>query len=146
MNKKEKIIEILKSVHDPEIPINIYDLGLIYNLSIEDDKIDILMTLTSPNCPSAQEIPEEIVTKLNSEFPEMKININMTWNPPWDKSRMSEEARLALDMFDLEIPYHPPYIYDNDFMFIDIQDIDENEIGQNFEENVFNFESDKSDE
>lgn len=124
MEYKEKIIEILKTVYDPEIPINIYDLGLIYDIKIKQKEIKIIMTLTSPNCPSAQEIPEEIYKKIKDEFIEYNVDIELTWDPPWDKSKMSEDALIALDLFDMDIPYHPFYYHD-DFHTYEIDNYDD---------------------
>lgn len=99
----EQVIDLLKEVYDPEIPVNVYDLGLIYDIDLtpstggHDLKID--MTLTTANCPLADMIPGMVQEKL-VQIPDLNdIQVNLVWNPPWDKSRMSDEARLALDMF-----------------------------------------------
>ena len=93
------IIEALKKVFDPEIPVNIYDLGLIYNISIEPNlNVDIKMTLTAPNCPVAGEMPGMVgkaVKKLNG-FKGVKVEL--VWEPPWSKDMMSDDAKLALDI------------------------------------------------
>lgn len=97
---KEKIVAQLKTVYDPEIPVNIYDLGLIYDIQItESMEAVILMTLTAPNCPEAGNIPMEVEMCVR-EIPEIKkANAIITFDPPWDKDRLSEEAKLILDMF-----------------------------------------------
>ena len=98
--KKEKIIECLKTVIDPEIPVNLYDLGLIYEIKINDNNdIQIKMTLTNPNCPVAGSMPEnvgkslELLDNLNS------VEVSLVWEPKWHKDLMSDEAKLALDIF-----------------------------------------------
>jgi FeS assembly SUF system protein len=93
------IVDKIKEVFDPEIPINVWDLGLIYHVDIEPStNINITMTLTSPNCPSAQDLPVMIKNKVK-ELDEVKdVNIIITWDPPWDPSKISEEARYALGM------------------------------------------------
>lgn len=96
---KEKIIEVLKTVYDPEIPVNIYDLGLIYNLEVENNgTVKILMTLTAPNCPIADQILEEIKGKLELLEEINDVKIELTFNPPWDTSRLSDEAKLELGL------------------------------------------------
>ncbi len=92
---KEKIIEQLRDVYDPEIPVNIYELGLIYGLSIDDlNNVDIQMTLTAPGCPVAPMIIEDVETKVNA-LPEVKsVNVILVWDPPWDEDMMSDEAKL----------------------------------------------------
>lgn len=97
---KEEIISILKTVYDPEIPVNIYELGLIYNIEINDNnRISIQMTLTSPACPVAGSLPIEIENKVYSipgvDFVEVKI----VWDPPWDQGMMSDAAKLELGLF-----------------------------------------------
>jgi len=97
---KQKVIEALKTVHDPEIPVDIYELGLIYDLRIEDEgKVYIRMTLTSPMCPVAESLPLEVQQKV-LEVPGVRdVDLEVVFDPPWSKERMSEEARLVLDMF-----------------------------------------------
>lgn len=92
---KDKIIDILKTVYDPEIPVNIYDLGLIYDIRItnHESPITIVMTFTSPTCPMMEEILSDIKSKVGSN-----VEIELVWNPPWDISRMSDAARLELDL------------------------------------------------
>lgn len=97
---KQKVIEALKTVYDPEIPVDIYELGLIYDLRIEDDgRVYIRMTLTSPMCPVAESLPLEVQQKV-LEVPGVRdVDLEVVFDPPWSKERMSEEARLVLDMF-----------------------------------------------
>ncbi|MBT3225646.1 MAG: DUF59 domain-containing protein [Deltaproteobacteria bacterium] len=92
---KEKIIEQLRDVYDPEIPVNIYELGLVYGLSIDDlNNVDIQMTLTAPGCPVAPMIIEDVETKVYA-LPEVKsVNVILVWDPPWDEDMMSDEAKL----------------------------------------------------
>jgi FeS assembly SUF system protein len=88
---------VLKSIYDPEIPVNIYDLGLIYNIAIDDDHIaHITMTLTAPNCPMAEDLIEEVKYKVAGTKGIKDCDIKLTFNPPWDKSMLSEEAKLEL--------------------------------------------------
>ena len=96
---KEKIIEKMKTVFDPEIPVNIYELGLIYDIQItESMEAVILMTLTAPNCPEAESLPVE-VEMAAKEVPEIKkAKALITFDPPWDKDKMSEEAKLQLNL------------------------------------------------
>ena len=97
---KEKAIEIIKTVYDPEIPVDIYELGLIYDIDIDDKGTAIVrMTLTSPACPVAESLPMEIHEKIYSLDGVKDVDLQVVFDPPWDKSRMSEEARFALDMF-----------------------------------------------
>ncbi|MCE2574885.1 SUF system Fe-S cluster assembly protein [Komagataeibacter sp. FNDCR2] len=97
---EDAVIEAIATVYDPEIPVNIYELGLIYAIDLHDDgSVKVEMTLTAPNCPSAQELPlqvKEAVEKLDTVT---SATVEIVWEPPWDMSRMSEDARLALNMF-----------------------------------------------
>ena len=97
---KEQIIEEIKKVKDPEIPVNLYDLGLIYNIDIDNyNNVLIDMTLTNPNCPVAGSMPESVgkaVEKVNNL---LSISVRLVWYPKWEKKMMSEEAKLALDIF-----------------------------------------------
>lgn len=96
---KEKVIEALKTIFDPEIPVNIYDLGLIYELKISDDgKAEILMTLTSPNCPMAEEIPPMVQQKVQEVSGIKEVSVNLTFEPPWDFEKLSDEAKLDLGL------------------------------------------------
>lgn len=91
------IVKVLKNVFDPEIPVNIYDLGLIYEIDVDDDrKVKITMTLTAPNCPMADELIEEVNDKVGKVEGVIEVFVNLTFDPPWGKERMSEEAMLEL--------------------------------------------------
>jgi FeS assembly SUF system protein len=95
-----EIINALKTVYDPEIPADIYELGLIYRVDIEDDRaVKVDMTLTTPNCPSAQELPEMVENAVASVPGVGEVKVNVVWDPPWDQSRMTDEARLTLNMW-----------------------------------------------
>ena len=92
-----RIIDVLKSIFDPEIPVNIYDLGLIYEISLDDEHVaHITMTLTAPNCPMAEELVEEVKYKVTGTRGVKDCNLKLTFKPPWDKSMLSEAARLEL--------------------------------------------------
>ncbi|MCK9407735.1 MAG: iron-sulfur cluster assembly protein [Bacteroidetes bacterium] len=96
---KEQVTEQIRTVFDPEIPVNIYELGLVYNVEVNDwGLVDITMTLTSPACPAAQSIPVEVKQKSESIFGVTEVNVNIVWEPRWETSMMSEEARLTLGM------------------------------------------------
>jgi FeS assembly SUF system protein len=98
---KEQIVAQLKTVFDPEIPVNIYDLGLIYEIEVlEDKQITIKMTLTSPGCPVAQTFPGTVEQAVNLVPGVKDCTVELVWDPPWSKERMSEVARLELGMFD----------------------------------------------
>ena len=94
------VIGAIASVYDPEIPVNIYELGLIYAIDLHDDgKVRIEMTLTAPGCPSAQELPVQVRDAVLGVRGVTGCEVDTVWDPPWDQSRMSEDARLALNMF-----------------------------------------------
>jgi FeS assembly SUF system protein len=96
----DEIIAGLKTVYDPEIPADIYELGLIYKIDIGDDRaVKIDMSLTSPNCPSAQELPVMVENAVSSVPGVKETKVEVVWDPPWDPSRMSDEARLVLNMW-----------------------------------------------
>src|SRR6266545_6631710 len=96
----DDIIAALKTVYDPEIPSDIYELGLIYKIEIADDRaVAIDMTLTTPNCPSAQELPTMVENAVASVSGVGEVKVNIVWDPPWDPSRMSDEARAMLNMW-----------------------------------------------
>ena len=98
MNLREKVIEEIKKIYDPEIPVNIYELGLIYDISVNDRDIKVKMTLTTPNCPVAESLPKEVKDSI-SEIKEVnKVDLDLVWEPPWDKSMMSEAAKLELNL------------------------------------------------
>tara|TARA_B100001741_G_scaffold234323_1_gene195405 strand:+ start:161 stop:547 length:387 start_codon:yes stop_codon:yes gene_type:complete len=96
---KEKVIEEIKKIYDPEIPVNIYELGLIYNIIIDEvNNVKIDMTLTSPNCPVAESLPNEVKNSIK-EIKEIKdVDLNLVWDPPWNKDMMSEAAKLELNI------------------------------------------------
>ncbi|WP_203414878.1 SUF system Fe-S cluster assembly protein [Entomobacter blattae] len=97
---EERVIEAISSVYDPEIPVNIYELGLIYTIDLYDNgKVKVTMTLTAPGCPSAQELPVQVKEALEHLEEVVEAEVEVVWDPPWDMSRMSEDARLALNMF-----------------------------------------------
>ena len=94
---EQRIIEVLKTVYDPEIPVNIYDLGLIYKIDLNlDGALDIDMTFTAPSCPAADFIIEDVRTKVEAVKGVTSANVNMVFEPEWDKSMMTEEARIEL--------------------------------------------------
>jgi len=96
----DEIVGALKTVYDPEIPADIYELGLIYKVDIADDrKVTVDMTLTTPNCPSAAELPAMVENAVASVPGVGEVAVNVVWEPPWDQSRMSDEARVALNMW-----------------------------------------------
>jgi FeS assembly SUF system protein len=97
---EEQLIEAIATVFDPEIPVNIYELGLIYAVEINDDGgVKVEMTLTAPACPSAQELPEQVQNAVLTVSGVTSCHVETVWDPPWDPSRMTDEARLQLNMF-----------------------------------------------
>ena len=97
---EDRVISVIKTVFDPEIPVDIYELGLIYAIEIEDDgKVKVEMTLTTPSCPSAQELPSQVEEAVRAVPGVTDVTVEIVWDPPWDQSRMSEDARLALNMY-----------------------------------------------
>jgi FeS assembly SUF system protein len=96
----DEIVAALKTVYDPEIPADIYELGLIYKVDIADDRgVNVDMTLTTPNCPSAAELPHMVEDAVASVAGVRDVKVNLIWDPPWDPSRMSDEARVVLNMW-----------------------------------------------
>jgi FeS assembly SUF system protein len=96
---QDQIVMMLRTVYDPEIPINIFDLGMVYDIDIDDDfNVNIEMTFTSPSCPAADYILMDVQTKIESIKGVKSVNVNLTFDPPWDKSMMSEEAMLELGL------------------------------------------------
>lgn len=95
---KERIITALRDIFDPEIPVNIYDLGLIYGVDITDGHVDVKMTLTTPHCPVAESMPGEVELRVMSVPGVATCDVNLVWNPPWSPDNMSDEARLELGM------------------------------------------------
>ena len=99
MALEAEIVKTLKEIFDPEIPVNIYDLGLIYAIDVDDDKnVQVKMTLTAPNCPMADQLLSEVNQKVNAIEEVKKATVNLVFDPPWDKSLMSEEAMLDLGL------------------------------------------------
>ena len=97
--KNEEIIECIKTVMDPEIPVNLYDLGLIYSIKNSNNNIVIEMTLTNPNCPVAGQMPENVAKSVEQIYGLRSIEVKLVWKPSWSKDLMSEDAKLALDIF-----------------------------------------------
>ena len=98
-NIKEKIIEEIKKIYDPEIPVNIYELGLIYKIEVDkNNNVNIDMTLTSPNCPVAESLPNEVKDNIMKMEEVSDVKLNLVWEPPWDKDKMSEAAKLELNL------------------------------------------------
>ena len=95
---REKIIKEIKKVYDPEIPVNIWDLGLIYDISVSDEKIIIEMTFTSPTCPMMEDILSQVKTNVETVTDGKLVEVKLVWEPAWDVSRMSEAARIELDL------------------------------------------------
>jgi FeS assembly SUF system protein len=94
---RDKVVEVLQTIFDPEIPVSIYELGLIYRIDILPiNNVQVIMTLTAPGCPAAQSLPVEIDQKLRTIEGVNDVHVVVTWDPPWDKSMMSETARLEL--------------------------------------------------
>ena len=99
MEKKEKIIEEIRKIYDPELPVNIYELGLIYDITIENENIaKIKMTLTTPNCPVAESLPKEVKDSVLEIEEVSNVDLDLVWDPPWNKSMMSEAAKLELNL------------------------------------------------
>ncbi len=95
----ERIVKVLKGIYDPEIPVDIYELGLIYDVMVNEDMdVKILMTLTSPNCPVAESLPQEVEQKIRAIDEVKSVEIELTFDPPWSRDLMSEEAKLELGM------------------------------------------------
>ncbi len=97
--KEEDIIKCIKSVMDPEIPVNLYDLGLIYSINIQNNNVSIEMTLTNPNCPVAGQMPANVGKSIERLDGLNSVDVKLVWKPAWSKDLMSEDAKLALDIF-----------------------------------------------
>ena len=96
---KKKVIEEIKKIFDPEIPVNIYELGLIYKVEVDDkNKVNVDMTLTSPNCPVAESLPVDVKDSIKKIEGVSDVNVNVIWEPPWEKEMMSEAAKLELNL------------------------------------------------
>ena len=99
MELKEKVIEEIKKIYDPEIPVNIYELGLIYKIEVDDkNKVNVDMTLTSPNCPVAESLPKMVKDNILKIEGVDDVKLNLVWDPPWTKDKMSEAAKLELNL------------------------------------------------
>tara|TARA_B110000495_G_C22427375_1_gene269707 strand:- start:170 stop:469 length:300 start_codon:yes stop_codon:yes gene_type:complete len=99
MELKDQIITEIKKIYDPEIPVNIYELGLIYDIKVENkNTAKVKMTLTSPNCPVAESLPKEVKDSVMQVEGIDKVDLDLVWDPPWDKSMMSESAKLELNL------------------------------------------------
>ena len=99
MDIKNKVVSEIKKIYDPEIPVNIYELGLIYDISVKNEKdVTVKMTLTSPNCPVAESLPKEVKDSIIAIEGVGKVDLDLVWDPPWDKSMMSEAAKLELNL------------------------------------------------
>ena len=98
MNLKEKIINEIKKIYDPEIPVNIYELGLIYDIKVDDNNVEVKMTLTSPNCPVAESLPKEVKDSILKIKDVKDVDLKLVWAPPWNQDMMSEAAKLELNI------------------------------------------------
>ncbi len=98
INLKEKIIEEIKKIYDPELPVNIYELGLIYEIKVQNETAKVKMTLTTPNCPVAESLPKEVKDSIMQIEGIENVDLDLVWDPPWDKSMMSEAAKLELNL------------------------------------------------
>ena len=98
MEVKDKIIDEMKKIYDPEIPVNIYDLGLIYEVEVNDKKAKIKMTLTSPNCPVAESLPKDVKDSAMQVEEIEDVDLELVWDPPWNKDMMSDAAKLELNL------------------------------------------------
>ena len=97
---KDQVVEVLRDIYDPEIPVNIHEMGLIYEVNVDEDaKVHIVMTLTSPMCPVAESLPPEVEQKVGTIEGVASATVEITWDPPWDPEMMSEAAKLELGMF-----------------------------------------------
>ena len=98
MEVKSKIIEEIRKIYDPELPVNIYDLGLIYNVQVLKEKVKIKMTLTTPNCPVAESLPKEVKDAAMQVEGIKEVDLELVWDPPWNKDMMSDAAKLELNL------------------------------------------------
>ena len=95
---RDKIVAVLRTIYDPELPVNIYDLGLIYNIAIKDRDVDVVMTLTSPACPVAGAMPGQVECAIGALDDVDNVCVELTWDPPWDSDQLSDEVKLALGL------------------------------------------------
>ena len=98
MELKDQVINEIKKIYDPEIPVNIYELGLIYDVIVEKNHVKIKMTLTTPNCPVAESLPKQVEECILKVKGVSQVKLDLVWDPPWDKSKMSEAAKLELNL------------------------------------------------
>tara|TARA_B100001121_G_scaffold10892_1_gene9033 strand:- start:3548 stop:3844 length:297 start_codon:yes stop_codon:yes gene_type:complete len=98
MEVKDKIIDEIRKIYDPELPVNIYDLGLIYDIKVNGRKVEIKMTLTTPNCPVAESLPKEVKESAMQVDGIDDVDLNLVWDPPWNKDMMSDAAKLELNL------------------------------------------------
>ena len=98
MELKNKVIDEIKKIYDPEIPVNIYELGLIYDILITENHVKVKMTLTTPNCPVAESLPKVVIDSIMQIDEVEKVDLDLVWDPPWNKSMMSEAAKLELNI------------------------------------------------
>ena len=98
MNKKEQIIKEIRKIYDPELPVNIYELGLIYDIKVENDTAKVKMTLTTPNCPVAESLPKEVKESIMQVEGIENVDLELVWDPPWNKDMMSDAAKLELNL------------------------------------------------
>ena len=100
-NIEQRVIEALQTIYDPEVPVNIYEMGLIYGVDLDPlGNASVSMTLTAPNCPAAQSLPMEVEEKVRAVDGVNDVHLEIVWEPPWDKDRMSDAAKLQLGIFD----------------------------------------------
>ncbi len=109
---EETVVEVLRTVYDPEIPVSIYELGLIYDIQIEDSVVDVRMTLTSPACPVAGSLPGQVETRIKAIEGVSDAKVELVWEPPWTPEKMSEAAKLELNMDIPSAPPQPPPLFD----------------------------------
>ena len=98
MELRDQIIAEIKKIYDPEIPVNIYELGLIYDIKVDDNNVEVKMTLTSPNCPVAESLPKEVKDSILKIKDVKDVDLKLVWEPPWNKDKMSEAAKLELNL------------------------------------------------
>ena len=98
MEVKDKIITEIRKIYDPELPVNIYELGLIYDIKVENNTAKVKMTLTTPNCPVAESLPKEVEDSIMQVEGVEKVDLELVWDPPWNKDMMSEAAKLELNL------------------------------------------------
>ena len=98
MDLREQVIAEIRKIYDPEIPVNIYELGLIYDVKVKENKAKIIMTLTTPNCPVAESLPQEVKDSIMQVEEIESVDLDLVWEPPWNKDMMSEAAKLELNL------------------------------------------------